>query len=329
MSAPPLITVAIPTMNGSGHLAETLRGVLSQAGVVFDLIVADDRSTDDTLAVARRVAGDRVRIAVNPERLGLAGNWNRCVALSRTPFVAVIHQDDVWRPGHLAAHLAAFQTGPTVGFVASGSQVIDEQNRPVSDAIIAWGGLGPVDQVFSAGDSLRVLATANPLRCSAVSIRVAAHADVGGFDPSYRYVVDWEFWLRLARRWSLAWLARRTVDVRWHPASETHRFRAGVADLEETGRVLDALRSDRDGPPALTAETAVRARRTLARAYLNRSHVALRGGDGRLGRDCLGRSVRIWPGVLRVIAADPRLAAQMAAVWVAPGPSGRFFARTV
>jgi len=323
-----LITVAIPTLNGSRHLVETLRGVLSQDDVRFDLILSDDRSTDETLDLAMVAAGDRVKIAVNSERLGLAGNWNRCVSLSRTPLVAVIHQDDVLRPGHLAAHVRAFQTASSVGFVASASQVIDGQGRPVPGSVIDPGGLGPVDRTFAAGESLPVLAAGNPLRCSAVSIRAAAHADVGGFDPSYRYVVDWEFWLRLARRWSLTWLANPSVDVRWHTASETHRFRGGVADLEETERVLEGLRVDRDGHPVLTGEFAGLACRRLSRAYLNRAHVALRGGDGRLGRDCLKRAVRTWPGILRLIVADPRLAAQMAAVWVAPGASGRLFARS-
>ncbi|MCA1685386.1 MAG: glycosyltransferase, partial [Planctomycetia bacterium] len=49
MNDRPAITVAIPTMNGSRHLDETLRGVIGQDGPSFELVVSDDRSTDDTL----------------------------------------------------------------------------------------------------------------------------------------------------------------------------------------------------------------------------------------------------------------------------------------
>ena len=328
MSDRPPITVAIPTLNGSRHLAETLRGVLDQDGPAFDLIVSDDRSTDDTLDLARLLAGDRARVVVNSERLGLAGNWNRCVALSRTALVAVVHQDDLLRPGHLAAHVGAFGSDPSVGLVASASTVIDEKGTEIPASVIGRGGLGPTDRTFAAGESLRLLAAGNPLRCSAVSIRAEAHADVGGFDPTYRYVVDWEFWLRVARRWSLAWHATPTVAVRWHPSSETHRFKTGVADLEETERVHKSVLADLESNSVPTGDVAAVARRTLARAYLNRAHVALRAGNGRLGRDCLGRSLRLWPGVFWVIAADPRLAAQMAAVWAAPGASGHWFGRS-
>ncbi len=101
----PRLTVAIPTCNGAAHLAEALGSILVQDGVAYELIVSDDRSDDDTLAVVRDVAGDRARIVQNSERLGLAGNWNRCIALAHSPLVAVFHQDDVMLPGHLAAAL--------------------------------------------------------------------------------------------------------------------------------------------------------------------------------------------------------------------------------
>lgn len=321
------ITVAVPTFNGSRYLAETLRSILPQADVAFDLLVSDDRSTDDTVEIARTIAGDRVRVVINAERLGLAGNWNQCVQFSQTPLVAIIHQDDLLRPGHLAAHVQAFGSDSLVGLVASASGVIDEQSREIPPSVIDRGGLGPSNRLFKAGEALSDLARANPLRCSAVSLRAEAIASVGGFDPNYRYVVDWDCWLRLARQWSLAWLANPSVDVRWHLASETHRFRTGIADLQESERVVSALLDDLTARSIPTAALSQAARRTLSRAYLNRAHVALRAGLGEFGRDCLNRSLKLWPGILRVIASDPRLATQMAALWAAPGPSSRWFHR--
>ena len=118
----PPLTVAIPTCNGAAHLAETLRSILEQDCGPFDLRVCDDRSDDGTLELVRALAGDRARIAVNEERLGLAGNWNRCVELCRTPLIAIIHQDDVLCPGHLAGHIRAFARR---SFGRSGLQCVD------------------------------------------------------------------------------------------------------------------------------------------------------------------------------------------------------------
>jgi GT2 family glycosyltransferase len=323
MAGPKPLTVAVPTCNGARHLAAALRSILAQESVAFDLVVSDDRSDDETLDVVRSIAGDRARIEVNPERLGLAGNWNRCVALSRTPLVAIFHQDDVMFPGHLSAHLAAASTDPAAGLICSAADVIDADGRPIPDSIIERGVLGPTNRLFPPGGFVVELAVGNPVRCSGVTMRRDAHADVGGFDPSYRYVVDWDFWLRVARRRGVAWLARPTVAVRWHPASETHRFRAGTADLDETARLLDGLYAA-DGPRLPDARRLRRAADwRLARAFLNRAYDAHRGRDPVLVRRCVTRAIRLRPGIVGTILRDPRLAGRMALSVVAPRFSSR------
>ena len=317
------LSVAIPTCNGARHLASTLRTILAQEPGDFDLIVADDRSDDGTLEVVRDLAGDRARVTVNSERLGLAGNWNRCVAVATTPLVAIFHQDDLMRPGHLKAHRMAFARDPNLGLVASASAVVDEDGREVPPTVVGRGGLGPSDLVFAAGEALPWLAVENPLRCSAVTLNVEAHAEAGGFDPSYRYVVDWDFWRRVAGRRSLAWLANPSVDVRWHSASETHQFKDGTADLDETTRLLDAIARDEKSARRLRPA----ADRWLSRAFLNRAHDALHSGDAVLARKALQRAVRLSPTILATIAADPRLAAQMGALVAAPRWAARTFRR--
>jgi glycosyltransferase involved in cell wall biosynthesis len=324
----PRLTVALPTCNGARHLREALLSIRAQERVAFDLIVSDDRSDDDTLAVVREEVGDHARISVNSERLGLAGNWNQCVTLSRTDWVAIFHQDDMMRPGHLAAHLAAFEADPLIGFVASDARVVDAEGREVPESIVERGGCGMFDRVDPPGVFVCDLAVANPLRCSAVTINAKAHAEVGGFDPSYRYVVDWDFWLRVARVRPISWLSKPTVAIRWHSASETHRFKTGTTDLDETIRLLKTVyetfyeRDDWKLPDLKRLR--LKADRRIARAFLNRAYVALKGGDSRLARTCLARSIRLSPAILGTIALDPRLAAQMAALTVAPEMTARW-----
>jgi len=328
-ASPPgsLLTVAVPTCNGAAHLAEALRSILAQAGVAFDLIVSDDRSDDDTLDVVRAVAADRARIEVNSERLGLAGNWNRCAALARTPFVAVFHQDDVMSPGHLAAHVAALTSDDSLGLVASAADVIDERGERVPESVVEPGGLGSADRLCEPNQLALAMAAGNPLRCSAVTLRVATFAELGGFDPSYRYVVDWDFWLRVSRRWKIAWLARPTVQIRWHPRSETHRFQAGTADLDETARLLEQLFSLdlKDLPDVAQLRDSANAR--LGRAFLNRAHDALHAGRSELARQALRSGLKRSPGLIKFILRDPRLCVQMAALAAAPRLAARLFAR--
>jgi glycosyltransferase involved in cell wall biosynthesis len=323
----PLITVAVPTYHGAPHLGEALRSILNQEGVAFELIVSDDRSDDDTIEIARAAAGDRARIEVNSERLGLAGNWNRCVALAATPFVAIFHQDDVMMPGHLASHAAAFAGDDKIGLVASAAEVIDESGKDVPTPVVGRGGLGSADRAIEPGGLAEAMAEGNPLRCSAVTLRVDAFHDSGGFDPSYRYVVDWEFWMRLSRRWKVAWLARPTVLVRWHRASETHRFKTGMADLDEAARLSELLFAIelRDHPDVARLRRNANAR--LGRAFLNRADDALSAGLPELAADALRQATERSPSLIKTILRDPRLCARMAALAAAPRLAARWFGR--
>jgi glycosyltransferase involved in cell wall biosynthesis len=312
VTAGPQLTVAIPTYQGARHIAEALRGILAQEGVTFELLVCDDRSDDETVAIVNRLSPDRAVVSINSERLGLAGNWNRCVALSRTPYTAVFHQDDVMLPGHLAAHHAAFSARHDLGFVASAAEVIDAEGNAVPASVIERGNVAVEDQLFERGVFLEKLVVANPLRCSAVTVSKDAHTAVGGFDPALRYVVDWEFWIRVARRYPVAWLAKPSVAVRWHTESETHRFKHGVADLEEAVTLVRDLNTQ-DGPRLAERRRLSRlANQRLSRAFLNRAYDAARSREIHVVRTCLRRAVQLWPGILGVIAADPRLGARLA-----------------
>ena len=309
-----LLTVAVPTFNGASHLRATLQSILVQSvDADFDLILCDDRSDDDTVAVAAAACGDRARVCVHTERLGLAGNWNRCVDLARSPLVAIVHQDDILRNGHLASHLQAYRRSPDrLGLIASAVAMIDENDRELPRSIVDPGGLGPVDREFLPGELVRPLVCGNLLRCSAVTIVKAAHGAVGGFNPALKYVVDWDFWLRVGQDWGASWLAADTVAMRWHEASETHRFKAGTLDLDESAQLFEQVMSRHClAWPDIDRIRQTR-RKALARAFLNRAYDAARF-DSALARKCLARALRLRPALAATIALDPRLTARLAA----------------
>jgi glycosyltransferase involved in cell wall biosynthesis len=339
----PKLTVAIPTYNGAAHLAETLDSILNQECGPFDLLVCDDSSDDETVNLVRERVGDRGKIVVNKQRLGLAGNWNQCMALSQTPWVNIFHQDDVMLPGHLAWVLKCIEgiekTGESVGLIAVPVDVIDEDSMPVPESVVQPGGMGlwlftpPCRSDFldfSPAD-MRVLGTwwYNRFRCSGVVTNRAAHAQVGGFDASYRYVVDWDFWYRICRTWTVSWKRYDpSVLMRWHAASETHRFKTGTADLEEIARLLANI-SQQEGPAdRRQRKHRARAIRSLARAFLNRSHEALHNGQTELARACLKRAWDLSSRqTIQTLGSDPRFMCQMGVLTASPRLALRLFAK--
>jgi hypothetical protein len=103
------------------------------------------------------------------------------------------------------------------------------------------------------------------------------------------------------------------VAIRWHKASETHRFKTGTIDLDETERLLEELFLHDDIRAAESVRLRRQARGKLARAFLNRAHDAVRAGDAELMRSCLRRAIALRPSII----------ARAASRWLARGAPPR------
>ncbi len=104
----PMIAVAMATYNGGRWLREQLDSIYAQTGVRLEVVVTDDGSTDDTVAILEEYR-DRhgLRLIRNPERLGYKENFAAAMRACTAPLIALSDQDDVWEPGKLATLAAA------------------------------------------------------------------------------------------------------------------------------------------------------------------------------------------------------------------------------
>jgi len=100
----PRVSVAMATYNGARFLDEQLRSIADQSLKPAELVISDDGSTDDTLAVIAafaRTAPFPVRVLDKTERLGFADNFLFAVEHCRHEYVAMSDQDDAWLPTKL------------------------------------------------------------------------------------------------------------------------------------------------------------------------------------------------------------------------------------
>jgi glycosyltransferase involved in cell wall biosynthesis len=123
------ISIALCTYNGARYLEAQLESILAQTRQPSELVVCDDRSTDDTLAILERFkqrAPFTVRVESNPSTLGSTKNFERAIGLCTGDLIATCDQDDVWCPEKLALNEAAFAADPARGLVFSDAEVVDE-----------------------------------------------------------------------------------------------------------------------------------------------------------------------------------------------------------
>lgn len=128
------ISVALCTCNGGRFLEAQLASYRRQTRVPDELVVCDDVSTDETLAIVERFAARApfpVRIERNQQRLGSTKNFEQAIGLCRGDLIATSDQDDVWLPDKLASCVAVFAARPDCGLVFSDADVVDDELRPL------------------------------------------------------------------------------------------------------------------------------------------------------------------------------------------------------
>lgn len=108
------VSVCMATYDGAAWVAEQVASVLEQLGPHDELVVVDDASHDDTVAVLHALDDPRVRVEVAERNRGYVRTFERALRLARGEVVVLADQDDVWEPGRLAAMRAALDAGADV-----------------------------------------------------------------------------------------------------------------------------------------------------------------------------------------------------------------------
>jgi len=227
------LSVCIPTYNGAPYVEQAISSVLGQTFEDFELIVVDDCSSDGTRALAERFNDDRIRVYENPSRLGLVGNWNRCLELSAGEYVCIFHQDDVMAPENLEAKVHLLDEKRSVGFVFSDASQIDRESRQI--AAHWFGSYSTVDRVFACPEffAVSMAGVHNLVCCPTVMVRRECYRQLGGFDSRLPFTADWEMWLRIGLLYDAEYIARPLVRFRSHASNETLRFRGSTDELRQ------------------------------------------------------------------------------------------------
>ena len=128
--SPPTVGLAIPYWSHPHYLAELLATVVAQTDRDFVAVVVDDCSPVGGAREAVEALGDpRVRYLRNERNLGLAGNFNRCLAEPGTDVVAIVHADDLLEPGYVATIRAGHADAPHAACVAPWTTPIDARGN--------------------------------------------------------------------------------------------------------------------------------------------------------------------------------------------------------
>ncbi len=126
------ISIALCTYNGAKFLEDQLESFLTQTRQPDELVICDDRSTDETIEIIedfRRRAPFPIVLHRNEINLGSTKNFEQAIALCTGDLIFLADQDDVWMPAKLEKFARVFEKSASVGMVFSDAEIVDENLR--------------------------------------------------------------------------------------------------------------------------------------------------------------------------------------------------------
>jgi hypothetical protein len=142
LTPPPAATVSVAlcTFDGAPWLPAFLASLSRQRLLPDELVVQDDGSTDETLAILEaycETAPFPVSVEVNPVRLGSTSNFERALERTSGAFVALADQDDIWYPEKLERLVGVLVEDPILTLTFSDADLIDPSGEPMGRRL--WG----------------------------------------------------------------------------------------------------------------------------------------------------------------------------------------------
>ncbi len=273
----PLISICIPAYNADRYLTAALESVRAQRFKDWELIVTEDGSRDETETIVTefaRTVSQPVRYNRHSQNLGLPATRNTGIEAAGGEWIALLDADDLWTAGHLEA-AAVLLPQTDAELIHSGSVLFDsESGREIEVR-------APSPEVV-AEFPRSLFNGAYVIQPSSVILRRGLWSDVGGFDPTFRYVEDREMWIRCARTGAhFVYTGLNTCLYRKHPKALS---RHGVAMALASARVFEKNIDWEAVPRRLRLNHA-------ADAWMAAGRIALRD-DPESARGFFGRSLR-------------------------------------
>jgi len=232
----PTISVIIPAFNAEKTIAETIASVQNQTFSDFEILVINDGSTDNTLEVIQTIKDPRLH-ALSYENGGLPVARNRGISHSRGDFIAFLDADDLWFPDKLELQLAALQAQPEAGLAYSWTYYkFESEEDSYADTSNSFEG-----NVYANLLLKNFLQSgSNPL------VRREVIDSIGYFDPQLKSCEDWDFYLRVAAKWSFALVKKVQIIYRQSATTMT----ANLSTMEKYALIV-IDRAFETAPPEL------------------------------------------------------------------------------
>jgi glycosyltransferase involved in cell wall biosynthesis len=222
----PMVSMIVLSYNQAQFVLETLESIKAQTYKVTQLIIVDDCSSDDSVAVIENwLHENRIDCTFirHHKNQGICKSLNDALALATGKYVSMVASDDVWLPDKIAQQVETMESQPDhVGILYSDAFQTDEHGHLLPEMFIAAHRKLPE---MPQGEIFNTLLSGNFIPGMTTLVRRSCYDVVGMYDEHLPWE-DWDMWLRLARHYSFFYSPVPSARYRSHEKSLSHSDRS-------------------------------------------------------------------------------------------------------
>ena len=218
----PRFSIQVCCYNSEKYLEDTINSIIGQTYKDWELIMINDGSTDKTEEIIKRYIDKGVPITYfYQERKGFAAARNKALELSRGEWIAILDHDDLWYPEKLAIQSKSIEKFPKAKIHFSNSEWFRDSGEIVRKTI-ENGKLqeGVIKECFN-----RLLSDGCFIDTETVVIEKEALLKSGRFNEKYLYIVDYDAFIKIAKKFDVYYENKILAKWRMHPKQASQKMK--------------------------------------------------------------------------------------------------------
>jgi glycosyltransferase involved in cell wall biosynthesis len=206
MTEYPHVSIVTPSYNQGRYIEETIKSVLNQDYPNLEYLVLDGGSTDETLAILKRYEGHL--LWTSEKDRGQADAINKGFRMARGQILGWLNSDDTYLSGTICRVVEYFQSHRDVGMVYGEGYHVDAVGRII-------------ERYYTEPFSFKRLAEVCFICQPTVFFRAEVFRAIGLLDIGLHYCMDYDYWMRVAKRYRIGYLSSYLANSRLHIETKT------------------------------------------------------------------------------------------------------------
>ena len=205
------ISIIMPAYNAEEYIKESIDSIIAQTYTNWELIIADDSSTDNTKQIINSYRDSRIKCIYNDNNLGYLKTCNRLFSLCKGGYITFQDADDISYPNRLSEQVKAFEQDTKLGMVGTFSDIISTNGEILETA----------KRPISYEEVNEKIIESNAFIGATVMIKREVYEKIGGYREYFNRLAyqDYDWTYLIVEKYKSINLSHPLYQYRQHPTS--------------------------------------------------------------------------------------------------------------